>query len=151
MTSTWGDWKPDVVEQQLGESTYYYWVLPADTKGRWHISVPSLGKDGEYIVEVVQNFQVIQVTLLTKLADTSITQAKINGDTISFFLGKGRGKTRRGYTSWGRCGKCHLRQCRGRNQSFLQPSCDGRGNVDHRQSWMDGDAQQMKVALAVEN
>jgi len=90
-----GDWKPDVVEQ-LGESTYYYWVLPADVKGRWHMSAPALGKDGEYIVEVVQNFQEIRVTLLTKQADALISNAKIKGDTISFFLGKGFGRNKTG-------------------------------------------------------
>lgn len=90
-----GDWKPDVVEQ-LGESTYYYWVLPGDVKGRWHISAPALWKDGEYTVEVVQNFQEIQVTLLTKQANVSISHAKIKGDTISFFLGKGFGKNKTG-------------------------------------------------------
>ncbi len=90
-----GDWKPDVVEQ-LGESTYYYWVLPADVKGRWQISAPTLGKDGEYTVEVVQNFQEIQVTVLTKQTGISISHAKIKGDTISFFLGKGFGKNKTG-------------------------------------------------------
>jgi hypothetical protein len=90
-----GDWNPDVVEQ-LGESTYYYWVLPADVKGRWQISAPTLGKDNEYTVEVVQNFQEIQVTLLTKLTNSSISHAKIKGDTISFFLGKGFGKNKTG-------------------------------------------------------
>ena len=90
-----GDWKPDVVEQ-LGESTYYYWILPADVKGRWHISAPALGKDGEYTVEVVQNFQEIRVTLLTKETNASISHTKIKGDTISFFLGKGFGRNKTG-------------------------------------------------------
>ena len=90
-----GDWKPDVVEQ-LGESTYYYWVLPAEVKGRWNISAPALGKEGEYTVEVVQNFQEIQLTLLTKQANTSISHVKIKGDTISFFLGKGFGRNKTG-------------------------------------------------------
>ena len=90
-----GDWKPDVVEQ-LGEGTYYYWVLPADVKGRWHISAPALGQDGEYTMEVVQNFQEIQAILLTKQANASISHAKIKGDTISFFLGKGFGRNKTG-------------------------------------------------------
>jgi SAM-dependent methyltransferase len=96
-----GDWKPDVVEQ-LGESTYYYWVLPADVKGRWNISAPALGKDGEYTVEVVQNFQEIQATLLTKQDNASISQAKIKGDTVSFFLGKGLGRNKTGMFFKGR-------------------------------------------------
>jgi len=90
-----GDWKPDVVEQ-LGDSTYYYWVLPADVKGRGQISAPTLGKDGEYTLEVIQNFQEIQVALLTKQSDISISHAKLKGDTISFFMGKGFGKDKTG-------------------------------------------------------
>ena len=56
----------------------------------------ALGKDGEYTVEVVQNFQEIRVTLLTKQADALISNAKIKGDTISFFLGKGFGRNKTG-------------------------------------------------------
>lgn len=90
-----GDWKPDVVEQ-LGESTYYYWILPAEVKGRWQISAPTVGNDGEYTVDVVQHFQEIQVTLLKKQAHISISNAKIKGDTISFFLSRGLGKNKTG-------------------------------------------------------
>ena len=90
-----GDWKPDVVEQ-LGESKYYYWILPAEVRGRWHISAPALGKEGEYTVEVVQNFQEIQLTLLTKQGNTSISHVKIKGDTISFFLSKGFSRNKTG-------------------------------------------------------
>jgi SAM-dependent methyltransferase len=90
-----GDWKPDVVGN-LGESTYYYWVLPADVKGKWHISAPALEKDGEYDVEAVQDFQEIQLTLSTKRGNAEISNAKLKGDTISFFLGKGFGKNKTG-------------------------------------------------------
>lgn len=96
-----GDWKPDAVEQ-LGESTYYYWVLPAEVKGWWRISAPTLGKDGEYTVEVAQHFQEIRVALLTKQTDITISHAKIKGDTISFFLGRGLGKNKTGMFFKGR-------------------------------------------------
>jgi hypothetical protein len=90
-----GDWKPDVVGH-LGESTYYYWILPAEVQGRWKISVPAMGKDAEYMIDVFQNFQEIQLTLSTKRENEAISNAMLKGDKISFFLGKGYGRDKTG-------------------------------------------------------
>lgn len=89
------DWKPDATGR-LGGSTYYYWVLPADVRGKWRISSPVLGKDGDYTVEVVQKFQEIQVALLSEGSESSISDARLKGDKISFFISSGHGKTKKG-------------------------------------------------------
>jgi SAM-dependent methyltransferase len=97
-----GDWRPDAVDV-LGESTYYFWVLPADVRGKWRIDAPALGEDGEYTVEIVQDFQEIRMTLLAgKGENVSISQAKMKGEQIRFFLGKGFGKNNTGMFFKGR-------------------------------------------------
>jgi SAM-dependent methyltransferase len=97
-----GDWKPDAVDV-LGESTYYFWVLPADVKGKWRINAPALGEDGEYTVEIVQDYQEIRILPLAgKGENVSISQAKLKGDKISFFLGKGYGRNNTGMFFKGR-------------------------------------------------
>jgi SAM-dependent methyltransferase len=97
-----GDWRPDAVDV-LGESTYYFWVLPADVRGKWRIDAPALGEDGEYTVEIVQDFQEIRMILLAgKGENVSISQAKMKGDQIRFFLGKGFGKNNTGMFFKGR-------------------------------------------------
>lgn len=89
------DWKPDA-EGRLGGSNYYYWVLPADVKGKWRISQPALGKEGDFTLEVMQNFQEIQVNLLTQGMEASISDARLKGDRISFFVSSGHNKTKKG-------------------------------------------------------
>jgi len=95
------DWKPDATGT-LGGSTYYYWVLPADVKGKWRVSSPALGKDSDFTVEVVQKFQEIQVTLLSEGSESSISDARLKGDKISFFISSGLGQSKKGMYFKGR-------------------------------------------------
>ena len=96
-----GDWKPDA-EGRLGSSNYYFWVLPADVKGKWRVSSPALGKEGDFIVEVHQRFQEIQAILVPEGLESSLSDARLRGDRISFFISSGHGKSKKGMYFKGR-------------------------------------------------
>ena len=78
-------WKPDRVEKvrvdatgprQGGESTIFLWTVPAQARGFW--------RAGDLSLRVHQNFQEIEVEATAGGRPLAITEAKLEGSTISF-------------------------------------------------------------------
>ena len=78
-----GDWEADEkFEVKEGCSSYcrgFYWVVPAKVDGTWKVGA------GELTLK--QNFQVITGTLKNGNVIAPLTNAKLNGDTITFSAG----------------------------------------------------------------
>jgi SAM-dependent methyltransferase len=82
-------WKPDRVEKirvaephpsQGDESTIFLWIVPAKARGAWHAASP----EGEWRVQVDQNFQEIDVAGACGAAKLDIRQAKLEGRKVGF-------------------------------------------------------------------
>ena len=74
-----GDWEPDQSAGAKGECTSYcramLWVIPAKVEGNWKLG------DGQLVLQ--QKYQMLTGTL----GGTAISDAKMNGDTITFKVG----------------------------------------------------------------
>jgi SAM-dependent methyltransferase len=78
-------WKPDRVEnmqvrsphaQQGDQSTLYLWIVPAQARGFW--------RSGEWSLRVHQSFQEIEVEASAGGGPVTVTEAKLEGNAISF-------------------------------------------------------------------
>ena len=78
-------WKPDRVEnlqvrsphaQQGDQSKIYLWIVPAQARGSW--------RSGEWSLRVYQNFQEIEVEVSAGGRPVSISEARLEGNAISF-------------------------------------------------------------------
>jgi hypothetical protein len=80
---TMGEWKSDqTVTATDGCTSYctaYLWIVPAKVAGTWKLA------DGELTLR--QDFQMLGGTLKTGGNSASISNAKMNGDQISFSAG----------------------------------------------------------------
>ena len=90
-----GDWQPDSVmkvpNSTRGESTVYYWVLPANVAGTWHVSAagdasPGGGADRRYTVRFKQHYQHLTGTATAGGRSVPITDARLLGERITFTL-----------------------------------------------------------------
>jgi hypothetical protein len=88
-----GDWQPDSVmkvpNSTRGESTVYYWVLPADVAGRWTLTTSgpeSAGNGGErrYVVRFKQQYQRLTGTATRDGRALPIEDARMVGERIAF-------------------------------------------------------------------
>jgi SAM-dependent methyltransferase len=79
------DWKPDDTGE-LGSSSYYLWIIPADVAGKWSLNSPPLGLDKNYSIQITQKFQDIEVSTASKREGETISDEKLRGDKISFLL-----------------------------------------------------------------
>ncbi len=82
------DWRPDVSEE-LGTSLYFLWILPADVAGLWKVklSLPTV-PDMNYTVQVTQRFQELEGEVVSEEMATELSDLKIKGDKVSFFLSR---------------------------------------------------------------
>jgi Methyltransferase domain len=75
-TFTMGDWEPDATSEPIEGCQNWcralYWVVPAKVDGRWRV--------GEAELQISQRYQKIS----GKLGSAEITDAKLNGENISF-------------------------------------------------------------------
>ncbi len=78
-------WNPDRVDKvqvrtphlsQGDESTIFLWIVPAQARGYW--------RGGDFSLRVHQNFQQIEVEATAGGRALTITEAKLEGSTISF-------------------------------------------------------------------
>ncbi len=82
------DWKPDN-EGEIGNSNYYLWILPADVAGRWNVRLSAAaGQDREYALHLIQKFQELIGQAMFKREEINISNIKIVGEKISFFLSR---------------------------------------------------------------
>jgi len=78
-------WKPDRIERvriasvdprQGGESVIFLWIVPAQVRGAWG--------GADWTLRVQQNFQEIEIDAEAGGRPVAVTQARIDGDSISF-------------------------------------------------------------------
>jgi len=83
------DWKPDA-EGELGDSSYYLWIIPAPVGGLWEIKAAALEAKEPFHLEITQRFQFVTIRTLSREKDVTITvtDARLKGDKISFLLRK---------------------------------------------------------------
>jgi SAM-dependent methyltransferase len=81
------EWQPDQTIQVQGASrphTVYYWVIPADVGGVWHVQVPAGIGERRYELRLQQEFQAVRGTIGTEGHDLPITDATLVGDRLRF-------------------------------------------------------------------
>ena len=83
---TMGDWSADetasVKDGCASYCTALLWIVPAKVEGSWHLG------DGDLTLK--QTYQVLSGSLRRGTSNTPITNAKLNGDQISFSVGASR-------------------------------------------------------------
>ena len=82
-------WKPDRIEKirlavphpsQGDESTIFMWIVPAKARGAWRATTA----EGEWDLQVDQNFQEIEVAGMRNGTKLDIKQAKLEGRALVF-------------------------------------------------------------------
>lgn len=76
---TMGDWEADVHETVEGKHIYF-WVVPAKVQGTWSWK----GGDGDYRLELTQQYQKVTGRLHGPSGASDITNAKLNGTSLEF-------------------------------------------------------------------
>jgi len=86
-------WEPDDTrkidlhgEYEGRSATLYYWVVPAEVRGEWHSPQP----EGEWRLEIRQNFQQIEVEGVTGDAPFKTSNARLRGKQIEWESEGGR-------------------------------------------------------------
>ena len=86
------EWQADQTVRIPGASrshTVYYWVVPADVSGVWHVQVPAGTGERRYELRLQQEFQVVRGTMSTEGHDVPITNATLTGDHLRFTASPG--------------------------------------------------------------
>jgi SAM-dependent methyltransferase len=81
------EWQPDQTVRVPGASrphAVYYWVIPADVSGVWHVQVPAATGERRYDLRLQQEFQAVRGTIGTEGHDIPITNATLVGDHLRF-------------------------------------------------------------------
>ena len=77
-----GDWKPDN-SASIRAQRVYLWVIPANVTGRWKWNSPG-GRQAAVVLEMEQRYQQIRGTLTQGAHQSTLTDAKLTGDRITF-------------------------------------------------------------------
>jgi SAM-dependent methyltransferase len=77
-----GDWRPDN-SASIGGQRVYYWVIPANATGTWKWRSPD-GRRTAFMLKVEQSYQAIRGTLTQEDQQSTLTDAKLTGDRITF-------------------------------------------------------------------
>jgi hypothetical protein len=87
------DWKPDAyVEMAVkekygnagGESSIYFWIVPASVAGKWQWQLTVGGKPQAYEVTLEQKYQMISGAVRVGGRSVKLQDARLRGDEISF-------------------------------------------------------------------
>jgi SAM-dependent methyltransferase len=82
-----GEWHPDkviYVPASTYEHTVFYWVIPANVDGVWHMSVPTPTGERRYLLRIQQRYQEVRGTVSAEQAAILITNAILTGDHLRF-------------------------------------------------------------------
>jgi SAM-dependent methyltransferase len=77
-----GDWKPDN-SASIGAQRVYFWVIPANATGRWKWNSPG-SHQAAFVLEMEQRYQAIRGTLTEGGHQSTLADAKLTGDRITF-------------------------------------------------------------------
>jgi SAM-dependent methyltransferase len=81
------EWRPDQTIRVPGASrshTVYYWVVPADVGGVWHVQIPAGRAEQRYELRLQQEFQAVHGTIGAEGRETPISNASLVGDRLRF-------------------------------------------------------------------
>jgi hypothetical protein len=81
------EWQPDQTVRVPGSSrthAVYYWVIPADVSGVWHVQVPAGTGARHHVLRLAQEFQAVRGTIGMEGYDMPITNATLVGDRLHF-------------------------------------------------------------------
>jgi SAM-dependent methyltransferase len=84
------EWQPDQTVRVPGSSrthSVYYWVIPADVSGVWHVQVPAGVDARSYVLRLQQEFQEVRGTIGSEGHDIAISNATLVGDRLRFTAG----------------------------------------------------------------
>lgn len=77
-----GDWKPDL-STRVGSRQVHFWVIPANATGTWTWSTPG-SRQAAFVLQIEQKYQQIRGTLSQGDHPSTLTDAKLTGDRITF-------------------------------------------------------------------
>ena len=78
-----GDWKPENISS-LYAKRFYYWIIPADVRGRWVWSVSSSRGREHYLMLLNQTFQEIKGKVTVQGKKVSLFDKQLTGRELSF-------------------------------------------------------------------
>jgi SAM-dependent methyltransferase len=81
------EWQADQTVKVPGSSrthSVYYWVIPADVSGVWHVQTPAGTGVRSYVLRLQQEFQEVRGTIGTEGHDMPIAKATLVGDRLHF-------------------------------------------------------------------
>jgi SAM-dependent methyltransferase len=87
------DWKPDAfAEMEVkekygnagGDSSIYFWIVPARVAGSWQWQLTVGGKPLAYAVTLEQKYQMISGSVRVGASSVTLQDARLRGDQISF-------------------------------------------------------------------
>ncbi len=82
-----GEWKPDLRATVRGAAgVAYYWVIPAQSGGRWKAQVGTARGNVEYEFDITQKFQEIQLVAKRAGKPVLVISPRLDGNAIEFIL-----------------------------------------------------------------
>jgi SAM-dependent methyltransferase len=86
------EWQPDQTVQVPGPArshTVYYWLVPADVSGVWHVRVPTGAAEQPYELRLQQEFQVVRGTMGREGHEVPISNVTLAGNRLRFTANPG--------------------------------------------------------------
>ena len=83
-----GDWEADE-HLRVDNRHVYYWVIPADLRGRWEWQT----NDRQFSMNVSQEFQKIELDMNAGNQSLTVTEPLLNGEMVTFTASERGGRT----------------------------------------------------------
>lgn len=86
------DWQPDqalTVPGQTYDHKVYYWVIPADVKGTWRVSIPTGKGTPPDTLRIQQHFQMVNGAVSVAGNEVAISDGRLTGDQLRFTVNQG--------------------------------------------------------------
>jgi SAM-dependent methyltransferase len=80
-----GEWECDDSDR-VGNKTFYYWVIPGNVGGKWHLNLLSFAGEPTYTLQLAQKFQVVKGKMNIQGKDLRIADPRLTGDKLSFVV-----------------------------------------------------------------
>jgi SAM-dependent methyltransferase len=77
-----GDWKPDMTLKAY-DTTVYFWIIPADVHGEWHITLSNDKETRVYRLTLLQKYQEVEGSLKDGGRTLSIAAIRVDGRQIT--------------------------------------------------------------------
>ena len=89
-----GDWEPEETSR-LGYQSTHLWIVPGNAGGEWSAQVSNAPAPLAATLAIEQNFQKIRGTLTADGIETSLREARVDGDRVRFAFTDADGALRR--------------------------------------------------------